>query len=792
MRDAKFCIHYIKEAVPELTKEAPSRVTKNKVLFIDARFQSLDDIKKDGNGKYNNKGRFAWTYRPNGEVSQDRLTDHKKLGSHSFMLVKTYFQHKQYKDFRRELIYISDKQNEFVNNVIIVVYYFTGKEHDIVPEPHANSKTKHGYTAVKKSVIAQVSLNAKQTSTREAIEQHIQSQGGRAKILMENLPTPDQVQRALGKDKVRKQSSPALLADVLEWCTNNKSICLAVHIHPEPIIILATEQHLIDIERFACHTKGEPLTVDPTFNLGDFFVTPITYRNTLIKSKKTGNPASFCGPMMIHFKKTFAVYDQFFSELKKKCPNLSNLCSFGTDGEAALINALLKSFPKAKQLRCYKHFEDNLVSKSSAFGHVGTVKAALKSLCTCSTEEFDDLFERTVEQFSTKSEALVKFLEFNRETIVDNVHCSNNNGKLFYNNASESVNEKIKEFLKYRSVQLYCFLDAMQEFFQCEKGSAEHCYIGLSTSYTMADGIDSTLGNIMAATEAEKLQVIQKFNTIKLPIINVESPEAEQSGTQIVNTIDFSVSPENCQLSISLSILNSMFKKAAALIVTTGILPAPKTPGCDYTYSSLSDSSSRHHIIKVQPNGNILCDCNGYKSHKICSHSISAGHLSNRLYDFICFHRRTNRGTSSHAITQHIDVSRAGKKANDKGKRDRSRGSSQTQMLATCSVAHDNVIKYVLMNHHANVQRCYHCKKKNMKDYETGLAQKIFREYIPKGQKASPANMKVTMKKEWAYFHIHCAHRCFVDKTIHVCPGVTVLKSDQEYFTDKGFKLSSD
>ena len=28
-----------------------------------------------------------------------------------------------------------------------------------------------------------------------------------------------------------------------------------------------------------------------------------------------------------------------------------------------------------------------------------------------------------------------------------------------------------------------------------------------------------------------------------------------------------------------------MFKKAAARIVTTGILPAPKTPGCDYTIS---------------------------------------------------------------------------------------------------------------------------------------------------------------------------------------------------------------
>ena len=87
-------------------------------------------------------------------------------------------------------------QNEFVQNVIIVVYSFTGKERNIVSEPHTNSKSKHGYTAIKKSVTAQISKNVNQTSNREAIEKHIESQGGR--------PSPDQVQLALGKENVRK------------------------------------------------------------------------------------------------------------------------------------------------------------------------------------------------------------------------------------------------------------------------------------------------------------------------------------------------------------------------------------------------------------------------------------------------------------------------------------------------------------------------------------------------------------------------------------------------------------
>ena len=89
--------------------------------------------------------------------------------------MKTYFQHKQWNVFRSDPIYIPDKQNGFVQNAIIVVYNFTGKEHNIISEPHTNSKSKHGYTAIKKSVSAQISKNVNQTSNREAIEKHIES-----------------------------------------------------------------------------------------------------------------------------------------------------------------------------------------------------------------------------------------------------------------------------------------------------------------------------------------------------------------------------------------------------------------------------------------------------------------------------------------------------------------------------------------------------------------------------------------------------------------------------------------
>ena len=62
---------------------------------------------------------------------------------------------------------------------------------------------------------------------------------------------------------------------------------------PEPALVLATDQQLDDLVQFS--TKVEEfcvVTVDPTFNLGTFEVTPLTYHYWLL-----------LGPILLHFCK---------------------------------------------------------------------------------------------------------------------------------------------------------------------------------------------------------------------------------------------------------------------------------------------------------------------------------------------------------------------------------------------------------------------------------------------------------------------------------------------------------
>ena len=85
---------------------------------------------------------------------------------------------------------------------------------------------------------------------------------------------------------------------------------------PEPAFILARDRQLNDLVRFcAAPNSFSILTVDPTFNLGEFNVTPTTYRHCLLISARSDKPPVMIGSVMIHYHKTFHTYLFFASTL---------------------------------------------------------------------------------------------------------------------------------------------------------------------------------------------------------------------------------------------------------------------------------------------------------------------------------------------------------------------------------------------------------------------------------------------------------------------------------------------
>ena len=86
--------------------------------------------------------------------------------------------------------------------------------------------------------------------------------------------------------------------------------------------------------------------LDPTLNLGIFFVTPIVFSLIHYAHRKTssGSP-SFIGPVLLHHQMTYGTYSYFLNHLLTLKPDIRQVKAVVTDGELALCNALRDSVP---------------------------------------------------------------------------------------------------------------------------------------------------------------------------------------------------------------------------------------------------------------------------------------------------------------------------------------------------------------------------------------------------------------------------------------------------------------
>ena len=163
-------------------------------------------------------------------------------------------------------------------------------------------------------------------------------------------------------------SSKDILAPLMEHCKTTyndpeKSFIRRVEGAPEPICVVCTEVAFSDLERFCCKAPqglNSVMTVDPTFNFGEFYFTPITFKNLAVHRKLTGQPKIDMGPALFHQRKVFSSYHYFSSSLVGISPGLNERKCFGTDGEHNLASAFAKSFPFADQLRCFTHSKRNV------------------------------------------------------------------------------------------------------------------------------------------------------------------------------------------------------------------------------------------------------------------------------------------------------------------------------------------------------------------------------------------------------------------------------------------------
>ncbi len=459
---------------------------------------------------------------------------------------------------------------------------------------------------------------------------------------------------------------------------------------PEPAFVLARDRQLDDVVRFcAIPDNFSVLTVDPTFNLGDFDVTPTTYRHGLLISARSGRNPVMIGPVMIHYRKTFHTYVFFAATLVGLRRELVGLRAFGTDGEKALSDAFAHEFHYAVHLTCFLHCRRNIKSQLQVLGYPEcATKEILDDVFGCqhgdtfseglvdssSEEDFSqklEVLERRWSEIEKTYDAQPGFYDwFTRnkmmtiqQTMMKPVREEAGLGsppEPFTTNASETVNSIIKSHVSFKQSQLMELAEKLKEAIDEQEREIERAVIGR--------------GKLRFKEEYRHLQVPEtKWFTMKpeqrqahlkkvatTPVTSTSdgltSAGIGSSQTKVVSPLSLSIDVQSVSeaVTIPLPCLQGVWKKATELLNTpNAITLAPGHP--EEARMVMSRSGQRPHLVLPCKGSRFKCDsdCINFKSLGICSHSIAVAELNKQLQEFVACFTKSKRKPNFSEVAVH-------------------------------------------------------------------------------------------------------------------------------------------
>ena len=109
---------------------------------------------------------------------------------------------------------------------------------------------------------------------------------------------------------------------------------------------------LKEMDRLLSFVDGQLLSYDTTFQLGDFYVSPLLFRNVLF-SKSPVMPAAF----LVHERKLKHCHEEMMRIVANEIPSLvngNNVIPMVTDDEKA-FEAIDSILPKVQRMLCWNH-----------------------------------------------------------------------------------------------------------------------------------------------------------------------------------------------------------------------------------------------------------------------------------------------------------------------------------------------------------------------------------------------------------------------------------------------------
>jgi len=603
------------------------------------------------------------------------------------------------------------------HHLCLVQYYFDKKPHKIHPKPHGNSKTERPYSRTMKSVHNTLKQSANDTP-KQALSNSLQKCGGLLGARSVGCLPKSRSQVRYHQSKNKQPSGTDQLFTVMLQCKSTDSnsdtaFVRSVVAAPEPMAILATNRQLNDMVRFLTDEHQHTVMgIDPTFNFGDFNVTPIAFRYLLLEHRKEGHSPIMLGPLLVHQQKKFSSYHFFSSTLISLCPSLRNVKCFGTDGETQLFQAFQTQFPEAIHLRCFRHFRANVTNKLKSIGmssnviddyvkdifgttvdgvhEIGLVDAS-------SEEEFDHKLQDieaiwNVRERSVNPHYEPSFFNWFVKEKADDIKSSmlmslreaaglGSPPSPFYTNDNEALNSMLHEKVKYKKSQWHEFNESMKEL--------------VTESYRLVELAIIDMGDFKFRPQYQDLVVPQRRwfqmtaeqRNHHLSKVSSVSLKTNECTDVTISLPDLSTTPDNVSLSLSLDnvdipslpkeVLKGIWCKAEKLCTQGQVVEGPSSSSDTKCFVVASNSSDRPHIIKQSKSGQFSCEpsCLMWHSSKICAHCIAAAEYSHQLKEFLTWYK-SSKAKPNLSKLSNTDMPKGRGKKGEKPPRKRSKNSA--------------------------------------------------------------------------------------------------------------------
>ena len=300
-----------------------------------------------------------------------------------------------------------------IANPHIVLVHYLGDESEYTPTPHGNCKSEGAKEFIRTcpSVLKSISSSDAESSTtyHNLVNEPCHPELN-AVLRPRNL---NQVQNKQKSERQAKRLSRDDYYNLMLIAQELKDYVFQIVTYPDLTCFVGLSELLKEFNSLLSLQSSDAPTLfvsyDTTFNIGDFYVTPLVFRHIMFES-------SPCIPLafMIHQRKYQSLHEDFFRILTRYIPNLKkSSLAIITDREKGIINSITEVLPNANLLLCWNHIKRDLRQWLRTHGaSTPDIKVYMKDLDTFLNSDSKEEFNSSYVSISSKwSEVLVTYFE---------------------------------------------------------------------------------------------------------------------------------------------------------------------------------------------------------------------------------------------------------------------------------------------------------------------------------------------------------------------------------------------